>query len=319
MAFHNVRLPESYTYGSVSGWGFGTIVQQTASGHEYRLARQSQARHRFQPLKRLQSQGEAAELKEFLLGRRGGLHSFRLKDTLDYTTNADGRTAPTATDQVLGTGDGTATQFQLLKVYDTSGSAPYTRTLTLPVSGTTVVALNGTPTTAFTGPNSSGVITMNSAPGLGVVVTAGCEFDVPVVASANVDKLASLRVESYGRWSMEMLECVEVLDEIQWPETWYPGGAKSHDVTGDITIAAADGKLHFIDHNIGAGINAFLPPPDWLPGGADVFVVSVASGASGTVQLRDDAGNTVGSAINAGSTKTVGLFISGSTATWVVY
>lgn len=318
MAFHDVRLPEAYTYGSVSGWGFGTIVQTTASGHQYRLARQSQPVHRFQPLKRLQTQEEAAELKEFLLGRRGGLHSFRLKDCLDFTTNADGKTAPTLLDQTLVPVGTSTTQFQLLKVYDASGPAPYTRVLRHIVAGTTVVAVNGS-SAAFTGPNSDGVITLSSAILPGDVVTGGCQFDVPVCASPAVDKLSSMRVESFSRWSMDALECIEVLDEAQWPETWWPGGSKTHDVTGDVTLAFADGKLHVIDHNVGAGISAFLPVPDWCPGGADVFVVSVAAGASGTVQLRDDTGTAVGSAIAAGSTKTVGLVYSGSTAAWVVY
>ena len=36
MAFHDVSLPDDFEYRSISGAGFSTIVQETASGHEFR-------------------------------------------------------------------------------------------------------------------------------------------------------------------------------------------------------------------------------------------------------------------------------------------
>ena len=316
MAFHNVSLPPALQYGSVFGFGFATLVQETASGHEFRIARQSQARHRYRPLKMLQTTEEAIELKEFAIGRRGSLHSFRMKDWLDYSSNADGSTAPTMLDQVLGTGDGTTTDFQLVKVYDADGDAPYTRTITLPVSGTVVAAVATVSVAATVG--ASGVITFGSAPSIGEVVTAGFQFDVPVRFEAGIDKFAGMRVDAYGSWSMDAMECVEVLDELEWPERWYPGGATDHGaVASDVSLSTIDGEMHVFNQS--AGINAYLPAPDEIPNGPRVFVVSVRSTATSTVQLRDDDGIAVGTAIAAGSTKTVGLFEDAGTKTWVVY
>lgn len=315
MAFHNVSLPTGLQYGSQFGAGFATIVQQTASGHEVRIARQSQARHRFFPLKALQSTTEALALKSFALARRGSLHSFRIKDELDNTSAADGTSAPTATDQAIGTGDGTETDFQLVKVYDSSGPAPYTRTITLPVSGSIVVAVAGTPTTSFT--ESNGVITLNTAPTLGQIVTAGYRFEVPVRFARGIDEWAKLQADAYGIWSMPDLECIEVLDEIEWPETWFPGGDTDWGSRStDIILAPKDGRLHLVQAT--ASINAVLPAPDEFPGG-ELFTIHNKAAATHTVQVRDDAGNAVGSAIAAGSTKRVWLSVSSGTAVWGIY
>src|SRR5574343_525771 len=160
MAFHNESLPNAFRYGSSSGAGFRTTVQETASGHEFRVQNVQQPRHRFRLLKELQTRDEAMALKVFAIGRRGAVHSFRLKDWLDYTSNEDGATAPTPTDQELGTCDGSSNQtFQLVKEYDSTGPAPHTRTISLPVAGSVRVAINGVETSSFT-VSAAGVVTL---------------------------------------------------------------------------------------------------------------------------------------------------------------
>lgn len=317
MAFHNVSLPDAFQYGSTFGFGLATIVQGTASGHEYRIARQAQARHRYRPLKQLQTTEEAAELKEFILGRRGALHSFRIKDWNDYSSNADGKTAPTMIDQAIATGDGSTTTFQLTKTYDADSAAPLTRIITLPVSGSVLVAVDGSLATVTV--NTGGTVTFSAAPSNGADITAGFKFDVPVRFAESVDTYAGMRADAYGSWSMDALECIEVLNETEWPETWFAGGAPPDPIGGstDVSLSAADGKLQLFNQT--ASINAYLPAPDYYPGGADIFVVAVLPTATGTVQLRDDTGAAVGTAIAAGSTKRVGLIVSGGAATWVVY
>lgn len=314
MAFHNVSLPTGIQYGSQFGAGFSTIIQQTASGHEVRVSRQSAGRHRFFPLKQLQTTTEAMALKTFALARRGSLHSFRIKDEMDNTTASDGVSAPSATDVALGTGDGSETDFQLIKVYDSSGPAPYTRTITLPVAGSIVVAVAGTPTTSFT--EANGVITLNTAPTLGQIVTAGCRFEVPVRFAKGIDDWARMQAEAYNVWSMPDLECIEVLDEVEWPETWDPGGDYNHGSTGsDIQIQAREGRLQRVTPT--ANIDAMLPAPDLFPGG-ELFTIANQAPSTYTVQVRDDAGNAVGSPIAAGATKRVWLSVSSGTAVWGV-
>ena len=316
MAFHNVSLPTGIQYGSQFGAGFSTIIQQTASGHEVRVSRQSAGRHRFFPLKQLQTTTEAMALKTFALARRGSLHSFRIKDEMDNTTASDGVSAPSATDVALGTGDGSETDFQLIKVYDSSGPAPYTRTLTLPVAGSIVVAVAGTPTTSFT--ESNGIITLNTAPTLGQIVTAGCRFEVPVRFAKGIDDWARLQAEAYNVWSMPDLECIEVLDEVEYPELWWPGGDTDWGQrTTDLRTNWRYGELQLIDAR--ANISVFLPPPDNVPGGPRMFVFHSKATSTHTIQLRDDTGTAVGSTFSAGATKRVFLSVSGGSAVWGSY
>lgn len=316
MAFHNVSLPDDIQYGSVFGFGFSTLVHPTASGHEFRVGRQAQPRHRYRPIKELQSSEEAMEIKEFAIGRRGALHSWRIKDWQDYTSNADGHTAPTMLDQVLGSGDGTTTQFRLVKKYDESGPEPYIRPITLPVVGSVLVSVAGV-SAAFT-LGADGWVTLGSAPALGEVVAAGFEFDVPVRFDAKVDEFLALRADAYQTWGADVLEVIEVLDETEWPELWPAGGCKEWGaVSSDISLVPLDGELHTINQT--TSINAFLPAPDELPDGYRVFVVTVLATATGTVQLRDDDGNTVGTALAAGTTRNIGLYTSSGTKRWLVY
>jgi uncharacterized protein (TIGR02217 family) len=277
MAFHNVTLPDGFEYRSISGVGFSTIVQETSSGHEFRVARQAQGRHRFRLSKALQTPAEAAAVKAFALGRRGSLHSFKLKDWSDYTTATDGISAATISDVVIGTGTGSLTTFQLIKVYDSAGAAPYQRTISLPTTGSVLVSVDGIASTAFT-VSADGEVVMNVAPLAGQIVRAGCAFEVPVRFTASVDEWAQLQADAFQVWSIPTL-----------------------------------------DFNPTADINAYLPPVSRIPGGGQIFVVDVITGATHDLQLVDATGTNVGNPIDAGETKTVALARGTTTATWVVY
>jgi uncharacterized protein (TIGR02217 family) len=81
---------------------------------------------------------------------------------------------------VIGTGDGATTTFQLVKRY-ASGSQTWVRTIAKPVAGTVTVALNGTSqASGWSVSTATGLITFTTAPAVGVAITAGYEFDVPV-------------------------------------------------------------------------------------------------------------------------------------------
>ena len=63
----------------------------------------------------------------------------------------------------------------------TSGAQTWTRTITKPVAGTLLVALNGVnQASGWTVDALTGIVTFTVAPGNGVAVSAGFEFDVPV-------------------------------------------------------------------------------------------------------------------------------------------
>ena len=115
----------------------------------------------------------------FFEARNGRLHGFRFKDWGDHKSCLPSGT-PAPTDQQIGTGDGVATTFQLVKRYS-SGAQSWTRAITKPVAGTVTIALNGAPQpSGWSVSTSTGLVTFAAAPAADVAVTAGFAFDVPV-------------------------------------------------------------------------------------------------------------------------------------------
>jgi uncharacterized protein (TIGR02217 family) len=88
---------------------------------------------------------------------------------------------PDAQDCVLGAGDGVRRAFQLVKGY-ASGGETYLRPIAKPVPETVRVAVAGVSLRPgqFAVDATTGLVTLAQAPGVGVVVTAGFMFDVPV-------------------------------------------------------------------------------------------------------------------------------------------
>lgn len=316
MAFHDVSLPSDFQYGSGMGAGFSTIIQTTASGHEFRVARQSQGVHRLALRKELQSSQEAQALKAFALARRGALHSFRCKDWSDYTSQSDGQSAPTTLDQNLGTGNGTKQTYQLVKRYEVAGPNEYARTITLPVAGTVVAALDGVTTTAFT-VNSAGEITFTTAPGVGVVITAGFQFDVPVRFTSDVDRWTRLQADAFDQWSLAALDVQEVLAEVEYPERWQNGGSKAlGTISNSYRLAFNDGALITFQPS-GAGLSMFLPVPTYQASGPHVFTL-IHTGGGSSITLRDDTGASI-TTMASGTTLRVGLVRTGSNYVWHTY
>jgi len=200
MAFHEVRFPTGISRGASGGPERRTEIVTLGSGFEERNQRWSDSRRRYDAGYGVRGTDDLYTVIAFFEERRGQLHGFRWKDWADYKSCAP-LEAVSATDQVLGTGDGAEDAFQLVKVYG-SAVAPWTRTITKPVSGTVRVALDSTEQTEgtdFTVDTATGVVTFEpgSVPGNGVSVTAGFEFDVP--ARFDTDRLAvNLEMFSHG-------------------------------------------------------------------------------------------------------------------------
>jgi len=138
----------------------------------------------------------------FWRGGFGSAYGFRAAIPADFKV----------VDEVIGTGTGSQTAFNLIKTYTRPGSSghAYIRRIVKPVTNTNVsggvtlyepdgvttrtiprtaypgigqafaIKLNGTPTSAYTINNTTGVVTMSSPPAGGVVVTWSGEFDTPV-------------------------------------------------------------------------------------------------------------------------------------------
>ena len=174
--FIDARFPTAISYGSSGGPQYQTSVITMRSGQEKRNINWSYPRHIYDAAVGVASQSDIEDLIAFFHVVQGRAHSFRWKDWADYKSCKTSET-PAATDQTLGTGDLSEKDFQLVKNY-TFGGYQFSRTIGLPVSGTVVAAVAGVTTTAFSVDTSTGIITFDTAPGIGQAVTAGFEFDV---------------------------------------------------------------------------------------------------------------------------------------------
>lgn len=177
-AFHEVRLALALGFGSSGGPECATDVARLASGVESRNARWATSRRRWEVGGAAVKADVAHELVAFFEARRGRMHGFRFRDPVDWKSCAPSQ-AVAATDQGLGAGDGVTTAFQLVKRY-ASGGAFQDRKITKPVEDTCAVAIDGIETAAFDVDWTTGVVTFDSAPAEGAVLTAGFEFDTPV-------------------------------------------------------------------------------------------------------------------------------------------
>ena len=179
MAFHEVRFPDDISRGARGGPERRTQVVELASGDEERNASWANSRRRYDVAYGIRRADDLAAVVAFFEARNGRLHGFRFKDWADFKSCLPSQTSG-PTDQPIGTGNGSATLFQLTKRY-ASGAQSWTRAITKPVAGTVTVALNGTPQpSSWSVSTATGLITFTTAPALGVAITAGFEFDVPV-------------------------------------------------------------------------------------------------------------------------------------------
>ena len=157
---------------------FSTSVAITASGFERRNSLWSDARLRFDVGPGIRSEAELGVLIAFFRARRGAARGFRLRDPSDFSSNAM-VDVPTNADHLLGTGNGTQSDFPLLKTYG-AGGALQLRRITRPRSGTVLVSVGGTAMTGGWTLLDGGVVSFASPPASGAAVRAGFLFDVPV-------------------------------------------------------------------------------------------------------------------------------------------
>lgn len=179
MAFHEIRFPDNISRGARGGPERRTQIVELASGDEERNASWANSRRRYDAAYGIRRADDLAAVVAFFEARNGRLYGFRWKDWGDYKSCLPSET-PTVSDQVIGTGDGSTTAFQLAKNY-TSGGQTWKRTITKPVAGTVTAALDGiTQASGWSVDTTTGLVTFTTAPANSVAVTAGFEFDVPV-------------------------------------------------------------------------------------------------------------------------------------------
>ncbi len=180
MAFiETPRFPESIAFGSSGGPLFSTSVVILSSGFEKRNANWSEPLRRWDVSAGIKTEADMNTLILYFQAMQGRTHGFRFKDFTDFRSVSP-ELPVGISDQTLGTGDGIKTVYQVIKNY-TTGTLTQVKTLKKLVTGTVKVSFDDVEqVSGFTIDHNLGTITFTAAPGVGVVVKAGYEYDVPV-------------------------------------------------------------------------------------------------------------------------------------------
>ncbi len=186
---------------------FSTHVTTTLSGYERRNSDWADARLSYDVAPGLRGEAELETVLQFFRARRGAAIAFRFTDPFDNSSNGMTGT-PTYGDQILGTGDGVQTEFDLIKHYG-AGADAQTRFISHPVSGSVLVAVNGSAVTSGWTLVPGGKIQFSIAPAQGALITAGFNFDVPVRFA---DDRLDLACATFGAGEMASITLVEVKD-----------------------------------------------------------------------------------------------------------
>jgi len=168
MAFIETQLLSKVSYGFTGGATFLTTRVELYSGMVARNAERSLPLYVYNaPYDSIAPADHAVVVAAFN-ACLGGLHGFRFKDWADYqlTTENIG-TAVGGTDETM----------QLIKT-DTFGANNTVRNIKKPVSGTVNLFEDGSPLSSSVD-TTTGIVTFTSS--AGKVITATCEFDVPVM------------------------------------------------------------------------------------------------------------------------------------------
>lgn len=199
MALHDVRLPEDIEVGARGGPVFKTTIIAMSSGQETRNIDWARQKMKWDVSYGISSLDDLEDLRDFFYARRGAGYGFKFKDWTDYEIELG----------IIGTGDATEDEFQIVKVYESSGPLPFSRKITRPVASTVKVYLDGvlqTLTTDYT-LDTGGIINFVNPPGVGVVIRVTCEFDVPVRFDS--DEFA-ITVEAFQAGSVPSLMIIEL-------------------------------------------------------------------------------------------------------------
>ena len=203
--FHEITFPLQVGFGASGGPERRTDITALSSGFEERNARWANSRRNYDAGLGVRSFKDLQQVLTFFEERRGRLYGFRFRDPLDHASCPFSQ-SPSATDQLLGTGNGEKTEFALIKTYG-EAYAPYERSITKPVPGTVLVAVDGQVTTAFSLDEATGLVTFETAPPQGEAITAGFLFDVPV--RFDVDRL-EFSISAFEAGDIPSIPLVEI-------------------------------------------------------------------------------------------------------------
>lgn len=163
-----VAINDKFALGMTFGPAFHTTVIPLAGGYEDRNQDWELALWRYECEYKGRSLTEMREFQRHVLGRRGAAYAFPLRDPIDNSL----------TDENIGTGDGSTTEFQIKKLYS-DADRPYYRPISI-VSNLVVKVDGVTQDEGVDYNNSGGWIAFAYAPANGLAITVTCDFMIPV-------------------------------------------------------------------------------------------------------------------------------------------
>lgn len=176
-------------YPCISSPRWSSSIVQVDSGAERVNQRWEHPLHRYTLPDAIREHTTFEDIHNHWLVMRGPVHTFPFRDPLDFaSTELDSpNTEPTisGTDQVIGTGDGATTDFQLTKTYAV-GSQTYTRNIFHPITSSVLVTINNvdpetlSPAITWTVSRTTGIVSFDTPPNPGVTIRAGYLYDVEV-------------------------------------------------------------------------------------------------------------------------------------------
>jgi uncharacterized protein (TIGR02217 family) len=291
MGFHEVSFPLPLAYGTSAGPGYSSSVVQLRSGATQRVATWEDPLHVYDALDAVRDEASMSTLKAFYIARRGSLNGFRLKDPGDYSTGANDRGAPAAGDVLLGYGDGSKTEFQLVKRYNPATDYEWVRTIRKPVSGSVLVSVAGVTTSGFTLDTTTGKLTLSTPPANGAAVRAGFRFDVPVFFAPEADRLLSISFAQFNDHRVQV-PMIEDRADYQTPAGYLYGQAQESTNPGaDIQVSPLVARLWIISGSVSNGAGWRLPDASGLKLGGPLFALS--NQTSDLLAIRDASGTLV--------------------------
>lgn len=209
MAFHEQRFPLRLSLTTSGGPGRQTEIVSLSNGREARNRRWRFSRRRYDVGTAVRSVSDLYAVLEFFEARGGQLHGFRFRDPVDCSSARPGE-AVTVLDQFLGTGDGEAVRFQLVKAYG-DGAAIERRPVVKPVAGSVRIAVDGVEVTeGFSVDVTTGIVTFGAGhvPDAGTEIRAGFDYDVPV--RFDTDRI-EIDLEAFRAGRIPSIPLIEVM------------------------------------------------------------------------------------------------------------
>ena len=307
MAHHAAVFPTDIcrTYGSRAGDSFDISAVEVSRSQTQRT-KHGNLRRLFAADLRDMSSNDRARVSNFAKARDGSINSFHFQDWTDFHSFPNGAIEGsdnldfTSGDarQVLGSGDGAATTFQIQKHYPDADNFGYSRRILAPEPGSVRVWVAGAlqaEGTDYAVEYVGGRIVFNTAVAAGSEVAASFKFYCVARFGDQASDWIAFTDRGFNQKEVSALEIVEDIDRgpmLSWLD---PGGTNlregaSLDFTGTKILSPGDGLLQLWNPTT-SGARLRLWDTTHTPPGRSVRVRNLST--TQTITLQDFGGTTI--------------------------